>query len=574
MNVKTLFSALWMSFVATMAFSATTAGLLLKNGNVVDGERCMVMKADVLVEDGKIVRIGRDLPTEGHEVVDCAGLVVTAGFIDAHVHIESSMVLPSAFAEAVLPYGTTAVIADPHEIVNVAGTEGLRFFLKEAEEASIHVFTVVPSSVPATPLDTNGAGKFLSEDMKDFVDRPEVVGLGEVMCYYDVADRNPEIMDKIALFNHKTIDGHTAGMPAALLDSYVEAGVQNDHECTDKESMLQRYDKGMNIYVREGSAARNARELLRCAKDRKLDVSRFAFCTDDKHLATIAQEGHISYIAAMARSMGFSWGEVARMASYNPCRFYRLKNRGNVKEGYIADLVVADDLCKRIACVIKDGKIVAKETKLLGSPKRETGQRREFVNTVNFKDLSAQDFALPEKLKNIAIELVDGQLLTRKASLARGEWKKETLLANVERYGKNGNIAVCVLKGYGIKGGAIATSVSHDSHNVICAGDNAEDMAVACNRLKKLGGGYVIASKGKIVGELPLPVYGLMASEDHVTTMEAIRALEQTTHDMGVNRNIDAFITLSFVALPVIPSLRLLDTGLYEVETGKFLDSM
>lgn len=195
-------------------------------------------------------------------------------------------------------------------------------------------------------------------------------------------------------------------MPAELLDSYVAAGVQNDHEGADKESMLQRYDKGMNIYVREGSAARNAQELLRCAIDKKLDVSRFAFCTDDKHLATIAQEGHISYIVAMARSMGFSWGEVARMASYNPCRFYQLKDRGNVKEGYIADLVVTDDLCKRIACVIKDGKIVAKEMKLVSGQNKEREKRQEFANTVKFKNLVAQDFALPEKQRNIAIEML------------------------------------------------------------------------------------------------------------------------------------------------------------------------
>lgn len=276
-------------------------------------------------------------------------------------------------------------------------------------------------------------------------------------------------------------------------------------------------------------------------------------------------------IVAMARSMGFSWGEVARMASYNPCRFYQLKARGSVKEGYIADLVVTDDLCKRIACVIKDRKIVAKEMKLVSGQNKEREKRQEFANTVKFKNLVAQDFALPEKQRNIAIELVDGQLLTRKAHLAEGEWEKETLLATIERYGKNGNIAVCVLKGYGIKEGAIATSVSHDSHNVICAGDNANDMAIACNRLKKLGGGYVIASKGRIVGELPLPAYGLMASGDEITTMEAIRMLEQTAHNMGVNRNIDAFITLSFVALPVIPSLRLLDTGLYDMDMGKFV---
>lgn len=545
--------------------------ILLKNGSVADGEKRIVFKADVLIDGKKIARIGQNLAEEGCEVIDCSGLIITAGFVDTHVHIESSMVLPYAFARAILPHGTTTVIADPHEIVNVAGADGLRFFLKEAAEAPIRIYTTIPSSVPATELDTNGAGKFLAKDMKEFADRPDVVGLGEVMCYYDVADRKPEIMDKIELFKHKTIDGHTSGMPTELLDSYTTAGVQNDHECADRESMLLRYNKGMNIYIREGSATRNARELLHCVIEKKLNLSQFAFCTDDKHLATIAQEGHISYIVSMARKLGFSWGEIACMASYNPCRFYGLKELGNVQEGYIADLVVANDMCKRIAYVIKAGTIVANDKKLIRKLDKEKANQQKFINTVQFKELKETDFILPEKRKNIAIELVDGLLLTHKVHLAEGEWKKETLLATIERHGKNGNIAICVLKGYGIKNGAIATSVSHDSHNVICAGDNAGDMAIACNRLKELGGGYVIASHGMIAGELALPAYGLMSSEDEKTTMEAINVLERTAHSMGVNKNIDAFITLSFVALPVIPSLRLLDTGLYDTDKGDFV---
>ena len=335
--------------------------------------------------------------------------------------------------------------------------------------------------------------------------------------------------------------------------------------------MLERYRRGMNIYIREGSAARNAEELLRCVKERKLDTSRFAFCTDDKHLATIAAEGHISYIVRMARRLGFGWGDTARMASWNPCRFYGLADRGNVREGYRADLVVTDDACDRIAYVLKDGRLAGAD----GRPTRERSERalprRSFPNTVRLREMSAADFAMPDGVKGVAIELVDGQLLTRKAPLTDGEWKSLTRLATVERYGKNGNIAVCALKGYGIRNGAVATSVSHDAHNVVCAGDNAQDMAAACNRLRELGGGYTIASGGRIVGELPLPAYGLMAVEDAPTVAETIRRLEEQAHAMGVNPRIDAFTTLSFVALPVIPALRLLDTGLYDVEQGQFI---
>ena len=306
-------------------------------------------------------------------------------------------------------------------------------------------------------------------------------------------------------------------------------------------------------------------------KERGLDTARFAFCTDDKHLATIAAEGHISYIVRMARRLDFGWGETARMASWNPCRFYGLEDRGNVREGYVADLVVTDDACNRIVYVIKDGRLVAAEGRLTGTTGCGAAPRRDFPNTVRFREMHAADFTLPDTMKKVAIELVEGQLLTRKTPLADGEWRGLTRLATVERHGRNGNIAVCMLKGYGIRNGAVATSVSHDAHNVVCAGDNAADMAVACNRLRELGGGYTIASGGRIVGELPLPAYGLMSAENAATVAETIHHLEKQAHAMGVNRRIDAFTTLSFVALPVIPSLRLLDTGLYDVDESRFI---
>lgn len=546
-----------------------TRDIVLKGGHVVDGETCSLYRADVLVSNGKISRIAEDITDANAETIDCSGKIITAGFIDAHVHIESSMVLPEAFGEAVLPHGTTSVIADPHEVVNVAGATGLHEFLDEAAKAPIDIFTVVPSSVPATPLDTNGAGKFLAADMAEFVSRPDIVGLGEVMCFYDVVNGNPEIMDKIAMFRDKAIDGHSPGISDEMLDKYIAAGVQNDHESNDAASMLARYRRGMNIYVREGSAARNANDLLSCIRDEHLDLSRFAFCTDDKHLATIAAEGHISYIVRMARSMGFSWGEVSRMASYNPCRFYHLANRGNIREGYIADIVITDDTCNSISLVIKNGRKVATDGRLLPDIHRTSDKK--FANTVHFRHLTPDDFSLPQSLTNIAIGLVDGQLLTLKVHPSAEERKNLSLLATIERYGKNGNMAVCLMKGYGIHNGAVATSVSHDSHNVICAGDNPADMAVACNRLKELGGGYVIASEGKVIGECALPAYGLMSDRDADTVSATIHELETKAHALGVNPGIDPFTTLSFVALPVIPSLRLLDTGLYDVDEGKFI---
>lgn len=544
--------------------------ILLHGGSVADGENMTVRRADVLVADGKIVAVGEGLSADGAEVLDCTGLIVTAGYTDAHVHVESGMVLPEAFGDAVLPFGTTAIIADPHEVVNVAGGEGLKVFLKECDRARIDIFVCLPSGVPATPLDTNGAGKFTAADMAPFLSHPRVVGLGEVMCFRDAAEGEPEMAAKIALFKGKTVDGHTSGMPESMLDAYVAAGVCNDHECASKESMFARYDRGMNIYIREGSAARNASDLLDGVKERGLDIGRFAFCTDDKHLATIAREGHISYIAALAREKGFGWGEIARMVSYDPALYYGLSDRGNIRVGMRADIVVTSDDGRRVRFVLKDGELVAKDHKLILKHTKSEDKPAVFENTVHLRDFSAEDFAVPERLKNIAIELVDGQLLTELVRADEGEEGLD-ILATAERHGRNGNLSVCYLKGYGVKGGAVATSISHDSHNAVCAGDNGADMALALRRLKEIGGGYVIAAGGKIAAELPMPAFGLMATGGAEEVSHRIEEMERVAHAMGVNPGVDAFTTLSFVALPVIPRMRLLDTGLYDTEAGKFL---
>lgn len=544
--------------------------ILLQGGSVADGENMTVRRADVLVADGKIAAVGEGLSSDGAEVLDCTGLIVTAGYTDAHVHVESGMVLPEAFGDAVLPFGTTAIIADPHEVVNVAGGEGLKVFLKECDRARIDIFVCLPSGVPATPLDTNGAGKFTAADMTPFLSHPRVVGLGEVMCFRDAAEGEPEMAAKIALFKGKTVDGHTSGMPESMLDAYVAAGVCNDHECASKESMFARYDRGMNIYIREGSAARNASDLLDGVKERGLDIGRFAFCTDDKHLATIAREGHISYIAALAREKGFGWGEIARMASYDPALYYGLSDRGNIREGMRADIVVTSDDGRSVRFVLKDGELAAKDHKLILKHTKSEDKPAVFENTVHLRNFSAEDFSVPERLKNVAIGLVDGQLLTELVRVDEGE-EGLNILATAERHGRNGNLSVCHLKGYGVKGGAVATSISHDSHNAVCAGDNGADMALALRRLKEIGGGYVIAAGGKIAAELPMPAFGLMATGGAEEVSRRIEEMERVAHAMGVNPGVDAFTTLSFVALPVIPRMRLLDTGLYDTEAGAFL---
>ena len=558
-------------FVCIMCMALMVAAqpsrIVLKNGKVVDSESMSVAKADVLIVDGVIALVGDAGACKADTVIDCTGKIVTAGFVDSHVHIESSMVLPKTFGEVVLLHGTTTVIADPHEVVNVAGAEGLSMFLNETDKAPISIFTVIPSCVPATRLETNGAGHFTAEKMSPFVNDRRVVGLGEVMSFVDVANGEQEMMDKLELFKGRPIDGHTAGMDDALLDAYVSKGISNDHECYDAAGLLKRYAKGMNIYIREGSAARNADALLQCVKDYGLDVARFAFCTDDKHLSTIEKEGHISHIVRKALAMGFSWPEVARMASLNACRYYGLANRGNIRKGYVADIVVTDEACSKIACVLKGGKT---SYRLI---RNDSTGVAGFPNTVVFANLTADEFMLEGNARENAISIVPGQLLTKRVAISEDKLKECNVLATIERHGKNGNMAVCPLIGYGIKNGAVATSVAHDSHNVICAGDNGTDMAAACNRLREIGGGYVIASGGKVVDEFPLPCCGLMSEVASAEAIEGIARMERKAHELGVSNQIDPFITLSFLALPVIPDIRLLDTGLFDVLKSEFITS-
>lgn len=543
--------------------------ILLRNGNVVDSATGLVTKADVGIAGGVIAFVGNadeQTAADAEVVIDCTDMMVAPGFVDSHVHIESSMVLPATFGKAVLPWGTTTVIADPHELVNVGGAEALRLFLSETDKAQVSIFTVVPSCVPSTAFETNGAGHFTAEQMKPFLHDKRIVGLGEVMSFGDVVNGDLEMLAKLSLFKGRPIDGHTAGIDEALVDAYVSHGISNDHECYDEAGVLARYHKGMNIYIREGSAARNADALLACVKKHRLDVAKFSFCTDDKHLSTIAKEGHISYIVRKALLMGFTWGEVAKMASLNPCQYYHLDRRGNVREGYVADVVITDRLCSAISCVIKDGNIVKPS-----SDEKQKEEQEQFANTVKFRQLSALDFQMTEVAQRNAIKIVDGQLLTERVQLESGQYRGMNMLATVERHGKNGNIAVCPLLGYGIIHGAVATSVAHDSHNVICAADSAADMAVACNRLREIGGGYVIVSKGEVVDEFALPCYGLMSALGIHDAIAGISRLERKAQELGVNPNIDPFITLSFLALPVIPEIRLLDTGLYDVTHSQFL---
>lgn len=548
------------------------AKLVFKNAQVVNVFTKQVEQADVAVEAGVIAGVGQ---YSGEEEVDCTGLYLCPGFVDAHIHVESTMAVPYEFARAVAISGTTTVVADPHEIVNVCGAPAVEWLLKASEALPVDIYWMMPSSVPATPFETNGA-PFTAQEMAPFAQMgPRVAGLGEVMCYPDVVAGTGEIYGKLALFAHKHIDGHAPGLSGKALAAYAAAGIETEHECTSFAEAKEKLAAGLAILVREGSAAKNLTAIVEGLLKEGLPTDRFLFCTDDKHLDDIAREGHIRWNVHQAVQLGMPVVDAICMASYNAARVYGLKGVGAIAPGYRADIVLLDDWKQvHVHAVYKDG--VPVEQKIAAA--RRVPAPAALTHTMHFAPVTPQQLALPVQGKAHVIEMVPYQIVTRHAvepvpsenGLFRPN-KTYSKLCVIERHGRGGNIAVCPLKGYGITGGAIATSVAHDSHNIIAAGDNDGDIALAVNHLQKTGGGYALAAGGRILGALALPVGGLMSEAPWEQTRDETNAILKQAAKMGIPYHVDPFISLSFMALPVIPSLRLTDCGLFDVDTFAFV---
>lgn len=548
------------------------AKLVFKNAQVVNVFTKQVEQADVAVEAGVIAGVGQ---YSGEEEVDCTGLYLCPGFVDAHIHVESTMAVPYEFARAVAMSGTTTVVADPHEIVNVCGAPAVEWLLKASEALPVDIYWMMPSSVPATPFETNGA-PFTAQEMAPFAQMgPRVAGLGEVMCYPDVVAGTGEIYGKLALFAHKHIDGHAPGLSGKALAAYAAAGIETEHECTSFAEAKEKLAAGLAILVREGSAAKNLTAIVEGLLKEGLPTDRFLFCTDDKHLDDIAREGHIRWNVHQAVQLGMPVVDAICMASYNAARVYGLKGVGAIAPGYRADIVLLDDWKQvHVHAVYKDG--VPVEQKIAAA--RRVPAPAALTHTMHFAPVTPQQLALPVQGKAHVIEMVPYQIVTRHAvepvpsenGLFRPN-KTYSKLCVIERHGRGGNIAACPLKGYGITGGAIATSVAHDSHNIIAAGDNDGDIALAVNHLQKTGGGYALAAGGRILGALALPVGGLMSEAPWEQTRDETNAILKQAAKMGIPYHVDPFISLSFMALPVIPSLRLTDRGLFDVDTFAFV---
>ena len=546
------------------------ADLVLKNATFVNVFSNELSTMDIAVAEGLIVGMGS---YQGRSEVDCTGKIVLPGFLDAHIHLESSLVSLTEFVKAVLPHGTTTVVTDPHEIANVMGTDGIEYMLQATEDLPVDVRFMLPSCVPATPLDESGA--ILDYRAIDsFYDHPRVQGLAEMMNFVGAINGDEQTVEKIvaAQAHHKKIDGHAPDLQGNDLNAYIAAGVYSDHECHDVKDAIAKLERGQFIMIREGTAARNLEALMPLLTGKYAD--RCMFCTDDKHPNDLLEKGHIDYIVKKAISLGADPITAVKVACHNAARYFLLNNRGGISPGYLADFVIIDNFQNfNIEQVYKKGVLMVDHGEIqdFPSPEIEPYLVERAHKTFHVAALTAEDFA--EKRPRGIIGMVDGEITTVDAGYSdRIDVEYDVLkIAVVERHKNTHHIGIGYIQGYGLKSGAVATSISHDSHNIIVVGTNETDMAAAVNRVVELNGGIVVWDGGQSVAEVPLAIAGIMSDEPLVTVNEKLETAKDAAHKLGVNPGIDPFMTLSFMALPVIPSLRITTRGVFDVTTQSYV---
>ena len=557
--------------IIDVAAGREKADLVLKNAtyvNVFSGE---LETCDIAVAEGLIVGLGS---YSGVAEVDMTGRIVCPGFIDAHIHLESSLVSPSEFVRAVIPHGTTTVITDPHEITNVMGTDGIDYMLAATEGLPMDTLFMIPSCVPASPLDESGANLDY-RDIDSFFEHPRVLGLAEMMNYPGIISADSDTVAKIVASqaHHKKIDGHAPGLTGYDLNAYVAAGVYSDHECATAEDAMRKLRLGQFIMVRDGTAARNLEALMPLIKSPKY-FSRCMFCTDDKHPSDLLEKGHIDYICREAVRMGADPIQTVQVACLHAARYFLLNNRGAIAPGYLADFAVVEDLKDfHVVTVYKRGKLVYNQGEVEDFPKPEIPAHlnAKAHDTFHLPVLRAADFA--ETRSKVVIGMIDGQIITEDLGYANAINLEEDILkmAVVERHKNTRHIGIGYLHGYGLKEGAVATSVSHDSHNIICVGCNDADCAFAVNRIAENKGGIVVVNHGQVIAELPLEIAGLMSDKPLVEVNDLLEKAKAAAHAQGVGNGIDPFMTLSFMALPVIPTVRLTTRGVIDVATQQYI---
>ncbi|EJW15280.1 adenine deaminase [Paenibacillus alvei] len=563
----------WINRIAA-AGRRKPADLVITNGKIVDVFNLEIMEGDIAIVDGMIVGIGGSY--EGERVIDAEGRYIAPSFIDTHVHIESAMVTPAEFARVVLPHGVTTVITDPHEIANVVGTAGIQYMLDASENLPLDVYIMLPSCVPCTPFEHAGA-KLDAGSLEPFYAHPRVLGLAEVMDYPSVRRGDDDMVDKL-LSSHRNgrmIDGHGAGLDEEAINVYRAVGIRNDHECVTAEEARVRLRRGMYVMLREGSVAKDVEALIPAVT--ASNARRCVFCTDDKHLDELLHEGSVDHNARLAIRCGLDPLQAIQMASLNAAECFGLHTKGAIAPGYEADFLLLDNLHDlTIAQVYKAGNRVGDNGQYTGPQLHSAVIPSQLMKTVHLPDITERDLQIelgnqerhchiiginPNSLITThLVEAVDIENGYFRSSVEKDQLK----IAVFERHHHTGCVGLGIVKGFGIQSGAIASTVAHDSHNLVVAGSNDRDMLTAIQALRQMEGGLVVTSGGKVLAAIELPLAGLMAINGYTKVLEDMEQLNEALARIGASQEFNPFVTLSFLCLPVIPELKLTDMGLFD----------
>ena len=555
------------------AMGIIKATLVLKNASIINVFTQTIEKNDIAINGDTIIGMGN---YEGIREIDCSGLFVAPGFIDAHVHIESSMVTPEIFSHFAIKHGVTTIIADPHEIANVMGEEGIEFMLENSDKGAIDIFFMLPSCVPAVDFEDNGS-ILKADEIAKFINNTKVLGLGEVMDVNAVISGNENMLEKILVSNkaHKNIDGHCPKIKAKKLNAYLCGNIKTDHECTNVEEALEKVSNGMYVMLREGSAAKDLVNLLPAVN--RENYHRFLFCTDDRHLEDLIKVGSIDNCIRIAIREGLDSIKAYTMATFNTANCYNLKDRGAVAPGMKADLVIFEEIENlKIKNVIKNGVMYDDDNHIFSDSKVKTSINLDYIKEELFHIKAKGEFV------NV-IKINPGSLETKKEKrkvkindnfVKNVEESEEVInkIAVIERHKNSGKHSIGFIEGLGLKGAAIAQTIAHDSHNIVVVGDNDKNMEVAVNNIIDNNGGIVIVSNGKVLESLALPIGGLMTFQNPSEVLHKIEKLNSLARKFGINKGIDPFLTLGFMSLPVIPELKITPRGLFDYHSFSFID--